>query len=306
MTNEVANHFSLSIKTKWKDIDDSVKEQILYGDNKPINIKFSYFKRGPTTKIYDGVIGFLEKKLARSDLWQREELSKYMNQFICNSCDGSRLKKEAMAVKINKKTIFEISSLSIKDAKNWFEYLENNLTGNRKEISEKIIKEIINRLNFLNDVGLGYLNLSRSSTSLSGGETQRIRLASQIGSGLTGVLYVLDEPSIGLHQRDNDKLIQTLKKLRDLGNSVIVVEHDEDTILAADYLIDIGPKAGINGGEIIAYGKPNEVKKNSKSLTGKYLSRKMKIEPNLGNKSVNTKKILEIKGAKGNNLKISM
>ena len=183
-----------------------------------------------------------------------------MNQFICNSCDGSRLKKEAMAVKINKKTIFEISSLSIKDAKNWFEYLENNLTGNRKEISEKIIKEIINRLNFLNDVGLGYLNLSRSSTSLSGGETQRIRLASQIGSGLTGVLYVLDEPSIGLHQRDNDKLIQTLKKLRDLGNSVIVVEHDEDTILAADYLIDIGPKAGINGGEIIAYGRESQMK----------------------------------------------
>ena len=303
LINEVANHFSLSIKTKWKDIDDSVKEQILYGDNKPINIKFSYFKRGPTTKIYDGVIGFLKKKLARSDLWQREELSKYMNQFVCNSCNGSRLKKEAMAVKIDKKTIFEISSLSIKDAKKWFEYLEKKLTGNRKEISEKIIKEIINRLNFLNDVGLGYLNLSRSSTSLSGGETQRIRLASQIGSGLTGVLYVLDEPSIGLHQRDNDKLIQTLKKLRDIGNSVIVVEHDEDTILAADYLIDIGPKAGINGGEIIAYGKPNEVKKNNKSLTGKYLSRKLKIEPNLGNRSVNTKNILEIRGAKGNNLK---
>jgi len=303
LTNEVANHFSLSIKTKWRDINDSVKEQILYGDNRPINIKFSYFKRGPTTKIYDGVIGFLEKKLARSDLWQREELSKYMNQFICNSCDGSRLKKEAMAVKIDKKTIFEISSLSIKDAKNWFEHLEKKLTGNRKEISEKIIKEIINRLNFLNDVGLGYLNLSRSSTSLSGGETQRIRLASQIGSGLTGVLYVLDEPSIGLHQKDNDKLIQTLKKLRDIGNSVIVVEHDEDTILAADYLIDIGPKAGVNGGEIIAYGKPNEVKKNSRSLTGKYLSSKLKIEPNLGIRPVNTKNILEVRGAKGNNLK---
>ena len=303
LVNEVANHFSLNKKIKWKDIDDSIKEKILHGDNRPISIKFSYFKRGPTTKIFEGVVGFLEKKLARSDLWQREELSKYLNQFVCSSCQGSRLKKEAMAIQIDKKNIFEISSLSIKDAKAWFESLGTKLVGNKKEISEKIIKEIINRLNFLNDVGLGYLNLSRNSTSLSGGETQRIRLASQIGSGLTGVLYVLDEPSIGLHQRDNYKLIKTLKKLRDLGNSVIVVEHDEDTMLAADYLIDIGPKAGINGGEVIAYGKPNHIKKNSKSLTGLYLSKKLKIEPNLNEKEISSQKFLEIKGAKGNNLK---
>ena len=303
LVNEVANHFSLSKKIKWKDIDDSIKEKILYGDNKPINIKFSYFKRGPTTMIFEGVIGFLEKKLARSDLWQREELSKYLNQFVCSSCAGSRLKNEAMAIQIDKKNIFEISSLSIKEAKNWFESLGTKLVGNKKEISQKIIKEIINRLNFLNDVGLGYLNLSRNSTSLSGGETQRIRLASQIGSGLTGVLYVLDEPSIGLHQRDNYKLIKTLKKLRDLGNSVIVVEHDEDTMLAADYLIDIGPKAGINGGEVIAYGRPNHIKKNIKSLTGQYLSKKLKIEPNFNEIEIGSQKFLEIKGAKGNNLK---
>ena len=303
LISDVSEHFSISKHTKWKEIDEEIQNQILYGSDRLINIKFSYYKeRNNSKKKYEGVIGFLRKRLARSDLWQRDELSKYMNKFICSSCNGSRLKSEAMCIKIDKKTIFDISNLSIIESYNWFESLENKLSSFQKEISNKIIKEIKNRLIFLKDVGLGYLNLSRNSTTLSGGESQRIRLASQIGSGLTGVLYVLDEPSIGLHQKDNKKLIKTLIKLRDLGNSVIVVEHDEETILAADHLIDIGLGAGIKGGKVIAQGSPKEVKKIKNSLTAQYLNRKLKISPNKCLRNI-SERFIQINGANGNNLK---
>ncbi len=303
LISDVAEHFSISKHTKWKDLSAETKKQIIHGSDRNINIKFSYYKRNQTmNNEYKGVIGFLNKKLLRSDLWQREELSKYINKFTCHKCNGARLKSEALSVKINKKTIFEVSNFSITESYDWFEKLNATLTDFQKEVSKKIVKEIKNRLTFLKDVGLGYLTLSRNSTTLSGGESQRIRLASQIGSGLTGVLYVLDEPSIGLHQKDNKKLIKTLLKLRDLGNSIIVVEHDEETILAADHLIDIGSGAGVNGGNIIAEGKPEEIKKNKNSITAKYLSREIKINP-MKEDRVNSKKFIKVKGAKGNNLK---
>ena len=303
LINDVARHFNISKNCRWNNIDKKIQNQIINGSGRNIEISFSYYNNRSQIKKFEGVIGFLEKKLIKSDLWQREELSKYLNKFTCEKCNGSRLKKEAMHVKIAKLTIHEVSELSIDESLTWFEKLETNLKGNRKEISQKIIKEIKNRLTFLNDVGLSYLNLSRSSTTLSGGENQRIRLASQIGSGLTGVLYVLDEPSIGLHQKDNKRLIKTLIKLRDLGNSVIVVEHDEETILAADYLIDIGPGAGINGGNIIAKGTPDQVKKNKNSITAKYLSKKLNIEANHNNTKDISKQFINVMGAKGNNLK---
>jgi excinuclease ABC subunit A len=303
LISDVSEHFSISKHTKWKEIDKEIQNKILYGSERLINIKFSYYKeRNNSKKKYEGVIGFLRKRLARSDLWQRDELSKYMNKFVCFSCNGSRLKSEAMCIKIDKKTIFDISNLSIIESYEWFKGLEEKLSNFQKEISNKIIKEIENRLIFLKDVGLDYLNLSRNSTTLSGGESQRIRLASQIGSGLTGVLYVLDEPSIGLHQKDNKKLIKTLIKLRDLGNSVIVVEHDEETILAADHLIDIGVGAGINGGKVIAEGSPTKVKKSKNSLTAQYLNRKLKISPKKSLRNI-SKRFIQVKGANGNNLK---
>ena len=298
---EVCKHCSINPNLKWKDIPFDKQKIIIFGDNKPINI-FNKYTGWSYNHQYDGVIGFLEKKLKRSDIWQREELNKYLSKFDCEVCNGTRLKKEALAIKINNKDISEISNLSIENILKWFLNLEDKLSKHKKEISNKIIKEIIDRLTFLNNVGLGYLQLSRNSNTLSGGESQRIRLASQIGSGLTGVLYVLDEPSIGLHQRDNKKLINTLKKLRDLGNSVIVVEHDEETILESDYVIDVGLGAGINGGEIIAKGKPSEIKRNKKSLTGMYLSKKLTIPSHERNKaSVNES--IKITGARGNNLK---
>ncbi len=303
LINQVAIHFSIDKNQKWKDIDEKIKREIINGSNRKIKINFSYFKGNNfKEKNYDGVIGFLEKKLSRSDLWQREELSKYLNKFSCVKCKSSRLKDEAMCIKIDKKDIFEISNLSITRSLKWFKELDKKLSKFQKNVSEKIVKEIINRLIFLEDVGLGYLSLSRNSTTLSGGESQRIRLASQIGSGLTGVLYVLDEPSIGLHQKDNKKLIQTLIKLRNLGNTVIVVEHDEETILSADYLIDIGKGAGVNGGKIIAHGSPNQVRKNKESLTALYLNKKNKINPN-NRLSYNNKNHIIIEEAEGNNLK---
>ncbi len=302
LINNVAEHFSINKNEQWKNLDSKIKHQIIFGSSRKITIGFSYYKRNYSEKkIYEGVVGFLKKKLARSDLWQREELSKYLNQFVCEKCNGSRLKSEAMAIKIENKTIFEVTKMSILECHKWFDCIDLKLSDFKKKVSEKIIKEIKSRLTFLNDVGLGYLNLSRSSRTLSGGESQRIRLASQIGSGLTGVLYVLDEPSIGLHQKDNKKLIKTLHKLRDLGNSVLVVEHDEETILAADYLIDIGVGAGINGGEVVAQGTPGKVKKNTKSLTAKYLNNKVKI--NKKNKRLQSHKAIIIEGAAGNNLK---
>ena len=298
---EVSRHCSVNPRTKWKEISKDKKKLIMFGDSRNLSF-FNSYNGWSYDEKYLGVIGFLEKKLRRSDVWQREELGKYMNKFLCEACSGTRLKKEALAVKINKKHIFDITKLSIDKALNWFKELEDNLSEYQKIISSRIVKEIIDRLSFLNNVGLGYLQLSRSSTTLSGGESQRIRLASQIGSGLTGVLYVLDEPSIGLHQRDNKKLIKTLKKLRDLGNSVIVVEHDEETIRASDYIIDIGLEAGINGGKVIAEGNLDQLIKNKKSITAKYLSSELEVKISKKRNLV-LKNFIQIEGAKGNNLK---
>ncbi len=301
LIKEVAKHCSISPNKKWQDIPKEKKESVIFGDRKIINV-FNNHTGWSYNRLYDGVIGFLESKLKRSDVWQREELNKYLSKFKCEECNGKRLRKEALAVKIHNKDISEISSLSIEKVLTWFIGLEKILSDYKKKVSAKLVKEIIDRLSFLNNVGLGYLQLSRNSNTLSGGESQRIRLASQIGSGLTGVLYVLDEPSIGLHSIDNKKLISTLKKLRDLGNSVIVVEHDEETILESDHVIDVGIGAGVNGGNIIAEGKPNEIIKNTKSLTGAYLSKKLMI-PMTKNTQTSDGNYIEIKGACGNNLK---
>ena len=298
---EVARHCNVKLDIPWYKINEESKKKIIFGDNKNLSF-FNSYNGWSYSENYNGVIGFLEKKLRKSDVWQREELGKYLNKFICEECNGTRLRNEALAVKIDSKNIFDITKLSIDKALRWFVNLEKKLSEYDKKISSRIVKEIIDRLSFLNNVGLNYLQLSRSSTTLSGGESQRIRLASQIGSGLTGVLYVLDEPSIGLHQKDNKKLIITLKKLRDLGNSVIVVEHDEETMLASDHIIDIGLEAGIYGGKVIAEGGINTIKKNKQSITGKYLSKKMEIKISK-KRNIDFKNFIKITSASGNNLK---
>ena len=300
LINEVCNTYSINPNKKWKDLTKEQTNLILYGDGSEIFVNGG-FSGWSYNKRFFGIIGFLETKIKKLDVWQRDELNKYLSKFSCEDCLGARLKKEALTIKINKKNISEITELSIENALKWFECLKENLTQYQIEIADKIIKEITDRISFLNNVGLNYLQLSRNSTTLSGGESQRIRLASQIGSGLTGVLYVLDEPSIGLHQRDNKKLINTLKRLRDLGNSVIVVEHDEEMMMESDYIIDIGLGAGVNGGLVVAKGRPKEIQKNKKSLTGKYLSKHLKIS--FPAKNILQKKYIEILGAKGNNLK---
>ena len=300
LVNEVCDTYSINPNKKWKDLAEEQKKLVLYGDGSEIFVNGG-FSGWSYNKRFFGVIGFLETKIKKLDVWQRDELNKYLSKFSCEDCLGARLKKEALTIKINKKNISEITELSIKNALKWFECLKENLTLYQIEIADKIIKEITDRISFLNNVGLNYLQLSRSSTTLSGGESQRIRLASQIGSGLTGVLYVLDEPSIGLHQRDNKKLINTLKRLRDLGNSVIVVEHDEEMMMESDYIIDIGLGAGVNGGFVVAKGRPKEIQKNKKSLTGRYLSKNLKIS--FPRKNITQKRYIEILGAKGNNLK---
>ena len=289
-----------------KPIKDLTKEElniILYGS--PDIIEFNYTaKNGNTRKTkdyYEGIITNLERRyIETKSSWIREWIEGYMREIPCPTCKSSRLKPSVLSVLINKKNIYEVSCMSIRDLKEFITNLK--LNKEQQEITEIIIKEILNRLNFLINVGLDYLTLSRGAGTLSGGESQRIRLATQIGSRLTGVLYVLDEPSIGLHQRDNQKLINSLLEMRDLGNSLIVVEHDTDTMLAADYLIDIGPEAGENGGHLVACGTPEEVMKNENSLTGKYLTGKLKIEVPKTRRKL-TGKYIEIKGAKENNLK---
>jgi excinuclease ABC subunit A len=302
----LALHYGVALNAKWQALPDGVRDVILHGSGSE-KIKFVYedgSRRYDVTKPFEGVIPNMERRWRETDSsWVREDLARYQSETPCEACGGARLKPEALAVKIDGRHIAEISALSIKHAHEWFNAIEDRLSEKQMDIARRILKEIRDRLRFLNDVGLDYLNLSRNSGTLSGGESQRIRLASQIGSGLTGVLYVLDEPSIGLHQRDNDRLLDSLKGLRDLGNSVLVVEHDEDAILTADYVIDMGPAAGVHGGEIVAQGAPAQIKANPKSLTGQYLTGKREIAVPEDRRPINRKKMLKVVGAHGNNLK---
>ena len=299
----LCKHYRIDMNKPFAKISKEKQDIILYGSNELIDFKITT-KSGnvnKSTTYYEGVINNLERRyMETSSEWIREWLSNYMIELACPKCHGARLSNDVLNIYINKKNIYDITLMSIKNLINWFNELK--LTDMEKEISGLIIKEIQNRLLFLNNVGLSYLTLARSSGTLSGGESQRIRLATQIGSRLTGVLYVLDEPSIGLHQRDNQKLINSLLEMRDLGNTLIVVEHDTDTMLASDYLVDIGPGAGLNGGYVVACGTPKEVMNNPNSLTGKYLTGKLKIEIPSKRRPIKNK-YLEIINARGNNLK---
>ena len=301
----IAKHYDFSLETPWKDLSKKIQDIILYGSDED-EIKFSYddgFEKYSNKKSFEGVINNLERRYLETDSdWKREEISQYQNETECERCKGMRLKEEALCVKINDLNISEVSKMSIQEAFNWFTSLNKYLTEKENKIASHILKEINERLSFLINVGLEYLNLSRSSGTLSGGESQRIRLASQIGSGLTGVLYVLDEPSIGLHQKDNIKLLKALKKLRDLGNTVIVVEHDEEAMLNSDYIIDLGPGAGTEGGKIVAEGTYKEILKNENSITGQYLSGKKNISVPRVRRKAKDGKYLTISGATGNNL----
>jgi excinuclease ABC subunit A len=301
----LARHYGFSMDVPWWKLPEEAQKVVLYGSGTQ-KIQFVYddnARKYEVNKTFEGVIPNLERRWRETDSsWVREELGRYQSDTPCEVCHGFRLKPEALAVKIEGKHIAEVSLLAIRQARDWFEGLEKTLSDKQMEIARRILKEINDRLRFLVDVGLDYLNMSRNSGTLSGGESQRIRLASQIGSGLTGVLYVLDEPSIGLHQRDNQRLLHSLKGLRDLGNSVLVVEHDEEAILTADYVIDMGPAAGIHGGHIVAEGTPEAIMAAPKSLTGQYLTgaREIAIPENrrkIGKKSV------RVIGARGNNLK---
>ncbi len=302
----LAGHYNFSMDTPWTDLPEQARKAILYGSEKE-KIPLVYedeARRYEVLKTFEGVIPNLERRWRETDsAWMREELGRYQAQAPCTACGGQRLKPEALCVKIRGSHIAEASNLSIEKARIWFQEAQEGLTPQKKTIAERILKEIHERLQFLNDVGLGYLTLARSSGALSGGESQRIRLASQIGAGLTGVLYVLDEPSIGLHQRDNARLLKTLHHLRDLDNTVIVVEHDEEAMLSADHVVDIGPGAGIHGGEVIAEGTAQDIMVREESLTGQYLSGARYIPiPKKRRKPVKKKKIL-LKGARGHNLK---
>ena len=301
----IAKHYGFSLDDKWKKLPKKIKDIILYGSDDE-EIKFNYddgYEKYSHKKTFEGVINNLERRFLESDSeWKREAIAEYQSDSACESCNGNRLKEEALCVKIDGHNISEVTRKSILDAAKWFKDLEKNLDKRQFKIAEHVLKEINERLNFLLNVGLDYLTLSRESGTLSGGEAQRIRLASQIGSGLTGVLYVLDEPSIGLHQKDNVKLINALKRLRDLGNTVIVVEHDTETMENADHIIDMGPEAGSNGGQVSAQGSYEEIKKDKNSITGQYLSNKKIIEVPKSRRLAKNGRFVEINGASGNNL----
>ncbi|HEY5208838.1 MAG TPA: excinuclease ABC subunit UvrA [Stellaceae bacterium] len=304
--DSIARHFKQSMTTPWRELPQKMRDTILTGsDETPIAMKYDDGRRDYTTnRPFEGVIPNMDRRYRETDsAWVREELGRYHNTAECETCHGKRLKPEALAVKIDKHDIAQVSEFSISAAARWFGGLADKLTEKQNDIARRILKEINDRLGFLENVGLEYLTMSRSSGTLSGGESQRIRLASQIGSGLTGVLYVLDEPSIGLHQRDNDRLLLTLKRLRDIGNSVIVVEHDEEAIRAADYLIDMGPAAGIHGGHVIAAGTPDKVLNNPDSITGQYLTGRRRIAVPARRRAGHPNQQLEIRGARANNLK---
>jgi excinuclease ABC subunit A len=302
----LAKAYRFSLDAPWSKLPESVRDIILFGTGDD-EVRFVFedgMRRYEVTKPFEGVVGNLERRFRETDsAWMREEIAKYQTAAPCPTCEGRRLRPEALSVRVAGSTISDASRLSIRAARDWFEQLPGQLTEKQNDIATRILKEIRDRLRFLNDVGLDYLTLSRASGTLSGGESQRIRLASQIGSGLSGVLYVLDEPSIGLHQRDNERLLETLRRLRDLGNSVLVVEHDEDAILTADHVIDMGPRAGVHGGEVIAQGAPDDILANPASTTGKYLSGAEEIAiPDRRRWGSRTKSIKVI-GATGNNLK---
>ena len=301
----LARHFGFSMDKPWHELPEAAREKVMRGTGAE-KIKFVYddqARKYEVSKPFEGVLPNLERRWKETDsAWVREELGRYQSQTPCEVCHGARLKPEALAVKIAARNIAEVSALSIREARDWFDNAAPSFTPQQMEIARRILKEINDRLRFLVEVGLDYLTLARASGTLSGGESQRIRLASQIGSGLTGVLYVLDEPSIGLHQRDNTRLLQSLQGLRDLGNSVLVVEHDEEAILTADHVIDMGPAAGVHGGHIIAEGLPADIMAEPKSLTGQYLVGTREIAVPRHRRPVG-KKRLRVVGARGNNLK---
>ncbi|PWC76091.1 excinuclease ABC subunit UvrA [Azospirillum sp. TSH64] len=301
----ICEHFDASMTTPWQDLPEKVRKTILFGsDGSAITMTYDDgLRRYQTNKAFEGIVNNLERRFRETDsAWTRDELSKYQSSQPCEVCKGARLKPEALAVKIRGRNISEAAELSIAGAGAWFSELNEHLRPKDREIAYRILKEINERLGFLNAVGLEYLTLSRGSGTLSGGESQRIRLASQIGSGLTGVLYVLDEPSIGLHQRDNDRLLETLKRLRDIGNTVVVVEHDEDAIRSADYLVDMGPGAGQHGGSVIAQGTPEEVQKNPDSITAQYLNGTRFVPVPDTRRPGHPGQFLEVQGARANNL----
>ncbi|MES2013394.1 MAG: excinuclease ABC subunit UvrA, partial [Pseudomonadota bacterium] len=305
MLSSLATHYNFDLDTPFEQLPEPTQHILLHGSGKQ-EISFKYLnERGAffqKVHTFEGILNNLKRRYHETDSSTvREELAKYLNTQSCTECAGTRLRKEARHVKVGNKNIHEVCEVPLKLALTFFDTLE--LTGAKLAIADKIVKEISNRLKFLTNVGLEYLSLSRSAETLSGGEAQRIRLASQIGSGLTGVMYVLDEPSIGLHQRDNDRLLDTLKRLRDIGNSVIVVEHDQDAIMAADYVVDIGPGAGEHGGQIVAEGTPEEVQANPNSLTGDYLSGKKQIIYNKKRTPPDPARWLKLSNATGNNLK---
>ncbi len=300
----ICRHYKVTTRKPWDELPEAVRAVILHGGKDPIEFTYKDGVRAySVTKPFEGVLHNLQRRWQETDsAWVREEMSRYQAEKPCAVCHGARLKPEALAVRVGGEHIAAASDLSIRRALIWFAGVEATLTPQRAAIAGRILKEIVERLQFLDDVGLEYLTLSRGSTTLSGGESQRIRLASQIGSGLTGVLYVLDEPSIGLHQRDNERLLGTLRRLKALGNTVLVVEHDEDAIRAADHLIDMGPAAGTLGGHIIAQGTPDEVAANPASLTGDYLSGRRRIEIPAQRRKVDPKRVIRVVGARGNNL----
>ncbi len=301
----IVRHFKASMRDPFHDLPEAVQKALLEGTG-DTKIKLSYddgMRSYTIEKPFEGVIPNMERRWRETDsAWVREELAKYQNMHPCEVCGGHRLKPEALAVKIHGLHAGEVATMTIADAGKWFRELSGHLNEKHRTIAERILREINERLGFLNNVGLEYLSLSRGSGTLSGGESQRIRLASQIGSGLTGVLYVLDEPSIGLHQRDNQRLLTTLKRLRDLGNTVIVVEHDEDAIRTADYLVDMGPGAGIHGGEVVAAGLPEKVLACAESVTAQYMSGRREIPLPAARRSAKNNRSLKIKGARANNL----
>ena len=303
--DSLAAHFGFDLQTPFAELEDKIQNILLYGtDGEAVTMRYDDGRKNyQVTKPFEGVVPNMERRWLETDSnWVRDELGKYQTVTKCEACGGHRLKPEALAVKIAGLNVSEVTDMSIDEAAKWFKACEKGMSKQQREIARRILREINERLGFLVNVGLEYLTLSRASGTLSGGESQRIRLASQIGSGLTGVLYVLDEPSIGLHQRDNDRLLETLKRLRDLGNTVIVVEHDEDAIRTADYLLDLGPGAGVHGGEVIARGTPEEVMAEPKSLTGQYLTGGKEVAVPTKRRPGRKDQFISVIGAEANNL----